>query len=221
MAEPLDVTAPWDGAHLASVDQVGEGEVENALTTADSLFRTRDNWLPLAERIEILHRFASMITDRREELAMLAASEGGKPLPDSLVEIDRGADGIQCCVETLRADAGYVVPMGLNAASQGRVAFTQKEPIGPVVAVSAFNHPFNLIIHQVGPAVAAGCPVIVKPADVTPLSCFKIAEMLVEAGLPPEWCQVLMPETLDLATKLVTDGRVGFFSFIGSARVGW
>ena len=90
-----------------------------------------------------------------------------------------------------------------------------------MVAVSAFNHPFNLIIHQVAPAVAAGCPVIVKPADVTPLSCLKIVELFAEAGLPSEWCQVVMPENLDLATKLVTDERVGFFSFIGSARVGW
>jgi acyl-CoA reductase-like NAD-dependent aldehyde dehydrogenase len=168
-----------------------------------------------------LHRLAAMITERREELALLAASEGGKPLADSFVEIDRGADGINCCIEALRAEGGYVVPMGLNAGSQGRIAFTQKEPIGPVVAVSAFNHPFNLIIHQVGPAVAAGCPVMVKPAEITPLSCLKIAEMFVEAGLPPEWCQVVMPETRDLSTKLVTDERVGFFSFIGSARVGW
>jgi acyl-CoA reductase-like NAD-dependent aldehyde dehydrogenase len=168
-----------------------------------------------------LHRLAAMITERREELALLAASEGGKPLADSFVEIDRGADGINCCIEALRAEGGYVVPMGLNAGSQGRIAFTQKEPIGPVVAVSAFNHPFNLIIHQVGPAVAAGCPVMVKPAEITPLSCLKIAEMFVEAGLPPEWCQVVMPETRDLSTKLVTDERVGFFSFIGSAWVGW
>lgn len=221
MPEPLEVTAPWDGALIDSVDQVGADAIERALATAHALYQAREGWLPLAERIEILHRFGEMIAERRDELALLAASEGGKPLPDSMVEIDRGADGVQCCIEALRADGGYVVPMGLNAASRERLAFTQKEPVGPVVAVSAFNHPFNLIIHQVGPAVAAGCPVIVKPAEVTPLSCFRIAEMLVEAGLPPEWCQVVMPENHDLATKFVTDERVGFFSFIGSARVGW
>jgi len=221
MAQSDDVTAPWDGERLGSVDLVDGTAVENALAKAHDLYQNRSGWIPLAERIEILHRLAAMITDRREELALLAASEGGKPLPDSFVEIDRGADGINCCIEAVRAEGGYVVPMGLNAGSQGRIAFTQKEPIGPVVAVSAFNHPFNLIIHQVAPAVAAGCPVMVKPADVTPLSCLKIVEMFAEAGLPPEWCQVVMPENLDLATKLVTDERVGFFSFIGSARVGW
>ncbi len=221
MPQSDDVTAPWDGEHLGSVDLVDGTAVESALATAHDLYQNRSGWIPLAERIEILHRLATMITDRREELALLAASEGGKPLLDSFVEIDRGADGINCCIEAVRAEGGYVVPMGLNAGSQGRIAFTQKEPIGPVVAVSAFNHPFNLIIHQVAPAVAAGCPVMVKPADVTPLSCLKIVEMFAEAGLPPEWCQVVMPENLDLATKLVTDERVGFFSFIGSARVGW
>jgi acyl-CoA reductase-like NAD-dependent aldehyde dehydrogenase len=100
------------------------------------------------------------------------------------------------------------------------VAFTRKEPIGVVVAVSAFNHPLNLIVHQVGPAVAAGCPVIVKPASDTPLSCFRFVQMLNEAGLPPGWCQALVAKRDD-ATRLVTDPRVAFFSFIGSSEIGW
>ena len=103
----------------------------------------------------------------------------------------------------------------------GRTAFTQKEPIGVVVAVSAFNHPLNLIVHQVGPAVATGCPVIVKPAADTPLSCLRFVEILREAGLPDAWCQVLVADDRETAEKLVTDSRVGFFSFIGSAKVGW
>ncbi len=111
--------------------------------------------------------------------------------------------------------------MGVNASSQGRVAFTQYEPIGVVVAVSAFNHPFNLIVHQVAPAVAVGCPVVVKPAPPTPLMCKTFIDILLEAGLPPEWVTMVLPEDLDLATKLVADPRVGFFSFIGSSGVGW
>ena len=111
--------------------------------------------------------------------------------------------------------------MNLNPASAGRVAFTRKQPIGVVVAVSAFNHPLNLIVHQVGPAVATGCPVIVKPAEDTPLSCFRFVNILREAGLPEEWCQPLIVKDLGVATQLVTDSRVAFFSFIGSARVGW
>ncbi|MFP5469732.1 MAG: aldehyde dehydrogenase family protein, partial [Alphaproteobacteria bacterium] len=107
------------------------------------------------------------------------------------------------------------------AVSAGHLAFTQHEPIGVVAAVSAFNHPFNLIVHQVGPAVAAGCPVLVKPASATPLSCIAFVEILHEAGLPKAWAQVVMPETNALATKMVTDKRVAFFSFIGSGAVGW
>ena len=114
-----------------------------------------------------------------------------------------------------------MVPMGIDEASAGRLAFTRFEPIGVVVAVSAFNHPFNMIVHQVGPAVAAGCPAIVKPASATPLSCITFVELLHEAGLPPEWCQAVVPANHDLTTKMVSDPRVGFFSYIGSARVGW
>ena len=111
--------------------------------------------------------------------------------------------------------------MNLNPASEGKFTVTRHEPIGIVVAVSAFNHPLNLIVHQVGPAVATGCPVIIKPAEDTPLSCFRFINILREAGLPEEWCQSLIVKNLENATKLVTDSRVAFFSFIGSARVGW
>ena len=158
---------------------------------------------------------------RFEELAIEAAREGGKPLVDSRIEVTRAIDGVKNCIEVLRTEPGEAIPMNLNPASEGRIALTRKEPIGVVVAVSAFNHPLNLIIHQVGPAVATGCPVIIKPAEDTPLSCFRFVEILREAGLPEEWCQPLVVKDLDVATQLVTDQRVGFFSFIGSARVGW
>jgi len=125
------------------------------------------------------------------------------------------------CAELLRSEAGHVIPMNLDAASLGRLAFTQREPIGVVVAVSAFNHPLNLIVHQVGPAIAAGCPVILKPADDTPLSCYRLVSLLRECGLPEGWCQALVTESTPVSGQLVSDRRVGFFSFIGSAAVGW
>ena len=158
--------------------------------------------------------------ERAESLALEAAREGGKPLVDSRVEVARAIDGMLNCAEVLRSEAGHVIPMNVNAASARRIAFTQREPIGVVVAVSAFNHPLNLIVHQVGPAIAAGCPVIVKPAGDTPLSCLRLVDILREAGLPPGWCEALVTDDT-VATQLVSDRRVGFFSFIGSARVGW
>ena len=215
------VSAPFDGAVIATIDTAGPATVERALQTAHDLFRNRDSWLSCARRIEILERTSFLMQQRRRELATEAAREGGKPLMDSLVEVDRAIDGVKICVENLRTQAGSVIPMGLSDASAGRLAFTQHEPIGPVLAFSAFNHPLNLIVHQVAPAVAAGCPVIVKPAEVTPLSCMRFVEILREAGLPQEWCQALLTQDHDVAASLACDPRVAFFSFIGSARVGW
>jgi len=216
----LKVVAPYDGTKIGSVKLADGAAVEKALENADRLFRDRRQWLKPHERITILEKVSNTMSQRLEELAVEAAREGGKPLIDSKVEAARAIDSLQGCVEVLRTQAGVEVPMGLTPASDNRAAFTRKEPIGVVVAVSAFNHPLNLIVHQVGPAVASGCPVIVKPASDTPLSCFRFVSMLHEAGLPPEWCQPLVAKRDD-ATRLVTDPRVAFFSFIGSAEIGW
>ncbi len=215
------VTAPYDGDALAEIESAGGGHVDAALSTAYRLFRDRGAWLPVHERVAILERAAETMSSCKEALALGAAAEGGKPLIDSRIEVERAIDGVKLCVEHLRTDHGSVIPMGGTSASRHRVAFTRKEPIGVVVAVSAFNHPLNLIVHQVVAAVAAGCPVIVKPAGDTPLSCFRFVSILHEAGLPPEWCQAFVTEDLDVAERLVTDSRVGFFSFIGSAKIGW
>jgi len=217
----LSVTSPFDGREIGQVATAGPDHVEDALSSAYTLFRDRKSTIPVPERIAILNRAASIMSTQVEELTLLAASEGGKPYNDSKVEVIRAIDGVHLCIESLRAHAGSVIPLGTTKATTGRAAFTQKEPIGVVVAVSAFNHPLNLIVHQVGPAVATGCPVIVKPATDTPLSCLRFVEILREAGLPAAWCQVIVADDNATAEKLVTDERVGFFSFIGSARVGW
>ena len=223
-AEPdgkIEVYAPYDCALIATVDSGGSDAVEAALSTAHALYRDRRNWLPAEQRIKVLVKTAEIMQSRFEELAVEAAREGGKPLVDSKVEVTRAIDGIRTCIEVLRTSHGEEIPMQINAASMNRLAFTTHEPIGVVVAVSAFNHPLNLAVHQVGPAIAAGCPVIIKPAGDTPLSCFRLIGILREAGLPAEWCQGILTSDLDVAAQLVTDKRVGFFSFIGSAGVGW
>jgi len=216
-----EVLAAYDLSPIAVIETSGEAEVEQALATAYSLYRDRSKWLPVRQRIEILEKTVGLMQQCEEELALDAAKEGGKPLIDSRVEVSRAIDSIRICVECLRHDGGVGIPMGINAASKGKLAVTTSEPIGVVVAVSAFNHPLNLITHQVGPAVATGCPVIVKPANPTPLSCYRFVAILREAGLPDEWCQALVTSDNQAAEKLVTDQRVSFFSFIGSAKVGW
>lgn len=167
----VEVFSPFDRARIGAVATADADGVEHALETAYALHRNRDAWLPLAERIRILERAQELMRPRAETFAVEAAIEGGKPLVDSRIEIARAIDSLRICVETLRTDAGEVIPMNIGTSSAGRMAFTQLEPIGVVVAVSAFNHPVNLVVHQVGPAIAAGCPVIIKPAKTTPLSC--------------------------------------------------
>lgn len=219
--ETATITAPFDLSEIATADLASSEIVDHALSTAHALYRDRSSWLAVHERLSILERTAEIMNERVEELTFEAAREGGKPYIDSKVEVIRAIDGIKLCIETMRTEGGEVIPMGINPASHGKLAFTQHEPIGVVVAVSAFNHPLNLIVHQVAPAIATGCPVIVKPAEDTPISCYKFVEILREAGLPDEWCQMVVVGDVSISSQLVTDPRVGFFSFIGSARVGW
>ena len=217
----LEVTAPFDNQLIATVDQLDKSAIDHALNVASNLYNDRSKWLSAAKRIEILTRLSSLMTDNAEHLILISAQEGGKPLTDTRVEMTRAIDGINNCIDCIRNNHGEEIPMGLNAASMNRLAVTSHEPIGVVVAVSAFNHPINLIVHQVGPAVASGCPVIIKPADDTPLSCYELVKLFHLAGLPEEWAQVVTPTDHAVAEALVTDERVGFFSFIGSAKIGW
>ncbi len=158
--------------------------------------------------------------ERRDHLAFQVANEGGKPLVDARVEVDRAINGMELCIHEMGNIKGTQIPMGLTEAGDGRTGWTTREPIGVVVAISAFNHPLNLIVHQVAPAVATGCPVIVKPSGDTPLSCFEFISILHEAGLPEDWARATCAPR-EAAEKLVTDPRVAFFSFIGSSKVGW
>ena len=217
----LEVRAPYDGSVIAAVTAADGAAIDRAHANAFSLFADRDQWLKPSQRIDVLTRAAAIMTERAEELAVEAAREGGKPLTDSKVEVSRAIDGVRSCIEFLRTEGGEEIPMNLNAPSEGRLAFTRREPIGVVVAISAFNHPLNLIVHQAGPAIAVGCPVIVKPAEDTPLSCFRFVQILHEAGLPEGWCQALVTKEREAAESLVVDPRVSFLSFIGSSRVGW
>ena len=220
MPEPLKVLAPFDGHLISEIEWDDAQKLERILSAASRLAENPDHAIPVPQRIEILERAATLVEDQAEKFARQAAEEGGKPLIDSRVELDRAVQGIREAARSISQLTGREIPMNVTASSMHRLAYTRREPIGVVAAVSAFNHPFNLIVHQVIPAVAVGCPVIVKPALTTPLSCFNLVNGLYEAGLPREWCQVLVCDN-SVSEKLVTDSRVAFFSFIGSAKVGW
>ncbi len=214
------VTNPFDGSLIREIPKQSADDVEQALANGHRLFNDRKAWLPAFKRIAILEKTVEIMSAEIEELTLLAASEGGKPYVDSKVEVLRAIQGVKLAIEHVAQIKGEEVPMGLTESSANRLAFTRREPIGLVTSISAFNHPLNLIIHQTVPAIAVGCPVIIKPSDRTPLSCLRFVEILEEAGLPSGWCQVLVCGRNE-AEKLVTDSRVNFFSFIGSARVGW
>ncbi len=216
----LDVNNPFNGELIQQIKVNTAEEVEQALARAQALFEDRSAWLPAYQRVEILERAVQLMNDQVEELTVLAASEGGKPYADSKVEVLRAINGLKLALEHIPQIKGEQIPMGHTESSANRLAFTQREPIGVVSSISAFNHPLNLIVHQTVPAIAVGAPVIIKPAQTTPLSCLRFVEILREAGLPDGWCQTLVVENQD-AEKLVSDDRVNFFSFIGSAAVGW
>jgi acyl-CoA reductase-like NAD-dependent aldehyde dehydrogenase len=217
----VEVVQAFDRAHIADVPTDDASSLETKLETARRLFLDRGTWLQPHERMAVLHKVAGLVLEQREAFATLIAREGGKPYSDALVETDRAIDGIRDAADLLRSRGGTEIPMGLTPASESRRAWTVKEPIGVVAAISAFNHPLNLIVHQVAPAIATGCPIIIKPAMATPLCCIKLVELVQRAGLPQGWVQTLIPESRALSEALATDARIAFLSFIGSAAVGW
>lgn len=221
MPEMFEVVQAYDRAPIEAIATDGPSDLHRKLEAAQAAFGDRAGWLPVHRRVEILETVARLVGERREHLALQIAREGGKPLADARVEVDRAGDGVRNAAHALRTFGGEEIPMGYTPASAGRRAFTVREPIGVVAAISAFNHPLNLIVHQVAPAIAVGAPVIVKPAHQTPLSCRDFVGMVHEAGLPEPWCQMLFTADTALAEGLATDSRIAFLSFIGSARVGW
>lgn len=218
--EKLKICNPFDESVIEEFPFEGEKRVLDKLEAAYQLFQDRSKQLPKYERIQILDRLAEKIQTDAERFAQEAAQEGGKPIIDSRVEVARAIDGIKIAIRELTQLKGKEIVMGITPTSSQRMAFTIRQPRGVVLAISAFNHPFNLIIHQVIPAIAVGCPVLIKPALTTPLSCRSIVQLLYEVGLPTVWCQMVFC-TNELAGKLVSDPRISFLTFIGSEKVGW
>jgi len=216
----IEVRGPFDGKRVGKVPIQDRKQVEEALGRAAAVFADRSKWLTIPQRVGILEKFEKLLVANQEKLIQQAVAEGGKPLLDTKAELLRAIAGVRVAIRTIPQLLGREIPMRLNEASMGRMAYTFREPLGVVCAISAFNHPINLIIHQVVPAIASGCPVIIKPASKTPLSCFSLVELLYQSGLPREWCQAVFCSNDD-AEVLATDPRVSFLSFIGSAKVGW
>lgn len=220
MSKTIEVTSPFDGKVVGEVPFSTTQDVQVAIDLAQKTFLDHKNALPKFKRIEILENVMKIMSSQVEELTQLCASEGGKPYMDSKVEVNRAINGVQLAIEHLGAFEGKEIAMGHTASSANRMAYTFKEPIGVVAAISAFNHPFNLAVHQVIPAIAVGCPVIIKPATQTPMSAIRLVEILEEAGLPKGWAQAVVCGR-DAGELLATSEKVDFLTFIGSGAVGW
>lgn len=216
--EPLVVHEVFTGQTMARVATLNTGDMEAALDLARATLVAPP--LPAFERAARLEKFARLVADHHEELALLIAREGGKPLTDARVEMTRAAGGLRLCAEEATRLGGQQIPMAGSAAALGHVAFTLREPVGVVAAFSAFNHPFNLLVHQAGPALAAGCPVLLKPSPATPLCALRFVALAHEAGFEPGLVQAI-PCDNTVAATLAASGRIDYLSFIGATRIGW
>ena len=217
----LNVINPSTGVTVTDLPVDNADSAVHKLSQARALFADKSRHLSLDERIAILEKLAMLIEREHESFEMTIAQEGGKPLCDAHVEVSRAVAGIRTTIATVSEHRGQVIPLGYQQSSSGRIAFTQVSPRGVVLAFSAFNHPLNLIIHQIIPAFATGCPCVVKPTRDTPMSCIKLVEAMYQVGVPQDYIRYVITEDLNIADALVRSKEIAFFSFIGSAKVGW
>ncbi|MFM2183170.1 MAG: hypothetical protein RJB61_1464, partial [Actinomycetota bacterium] len=194
-------------------------DVERAVGTARRALAVP---LPLWRRAEILDRAAARLADRREEFAQIIAREAAKPIKTARVEAERAVGTFQFSAAEARKLGGEMIPLDAIPAGEGKIGFTLRVPIGVVGAIAPFNFPLNLVAHKLGPAIAAGCPVVLKPASQTPFSSLALASMLVdECGLPAEYLQVVTGSGSVVGNALVDHPDVALITFTGSPEVGW
>jgi acyl-CoA reductase-like NAD-dependent aldehyde dehydrogenase len=213
-----EVRSPYSGEPVGRVPQA---TAEHARRAVDAAARALDEPLPAHRRAEILDGVALLLREHADDAATTISAEAGKPMKAARVEAERAVSTFTMAAVEARRLAGEVVPMDASAAGAGKVAYTLRVPIGVVGAITPFNFPLNLVAHKVAPALAAGCPVVLKPAGQTPLSALLLAELETEAGLPAGWLNVLVGPSAEIGDVLVEDERVRLITFTGSAEVGW
>jgi aldehyde dehydrogenase (NAD+) len=215
----FDVTSPFDGSVVAEVGVPTDQDVEDAVTGATSVFR-ESRHLPVHFRAEALAHVSARIKERNEELAELIAREGGKPLKWARIEASRAVSTFRWAAEEARREPAELLRLDTDTALGSRLGLVRRFPFGPVLGISPFNFPLNLVAHKVAPALAVGAPIVVKPATATPLGAIALAELIEETDLPPGMYSVL-PVSSDRAEKLVRDERFAKVTFTGSTDVGW
>jgi acyl-CoA reductase-like NAD-dependent aldehyde dehydrogenase len=216
----ITVRSPFDGQVVGTVPRSTAADVDQAVKAARAALDAGP--LPAWRRAEILDRAAQLVRERQEDLARTIAAEAAKPLKTARVEAQRAVSTFTFAAAEARTLAGDVVPMDASEVSAGKLAFTLRVPIGVIGAISPFNFPLNLVAHKLAPAIAAGAPVVLKPASQTPLSALKLARLLIDdAGLPEEWLHVVVGPGGEIGNAIIEHPDVAMITFTGSPGVGW
>ena len=214
-----EVLSPYDESVVGRVAQGDEQTVGRAVDAAQQAFEAGN--FPQFARAEILDRAADLVRERRDDLAETIAREAGKPIKTATVEATRCVDTLKFAATEARKLTGETVPMEASSAGIGKLAVVLRVPYGVVGAISPFNFPLNLVAHKLGPAIAAGNAVVLKPAGQTPISALKLAEVFVDAGLPAGWLSVIPGSGSKVGNALVENDLVRAITFTGSVPVGW
>jgi len=216
--DAVEVRSPYSGDVVGTAPRSGADDARRAV---DAAAKALESPLPAHKRAEILVKTAGLIGRRHEEVARTISEEAGKPIKTARVEASRAMSTYTFAAVEARKLVGEMIPMDAAQAGEGKLAFTLRRPIGVIGAISPFNFPCNLVAHKIAPALAAGCPVVLKPASATPLSALLLAELEHEAGLPEGWLTVLVGPASEIGDVLVEDERVRMITFTGSSEVGW
>ena len=218
--DDLVVRSPFDGHEIDRVPACDAKQVDRAVAAAIAVHR--EGTLPAWKRAEILDRAAQLLGERQEEFARTIAEEAAKPIKTARVEARRAVSTFTFAAAVARTLTGEMVPMDASDVGEGKLAFTLRVPIGVVGAISPFNFPLNLVAHKVAPAIAAGCPMVLKPASQTPLSAIALARLLItECGLPPGHLNIVTGSGANVGDPLVDHDDVAMITFTGSPEVGW
>ncbi|HEY6766776.1 MAG TPA: aldehyde dehydrogenase family protein [Candidatus Sulfotelmatobacter sp.] len=217
--EAVEVRAPYDGSVIARVIQGRREHAEAAIAAAVKAFGTTRR-LPAFERQRVLRQISAAITTRKEEFAATLAQEAGKPIKAARTEVERSIFTFNVAAEESTRIYGEYLPLDWQESTAGRWGIVRRFPVGPVAGITPFNFPLNLVAHKVAPAIAAGCPIVLKPAPQTPLCSLLLAECVQQAGWPDGGLNVV-PLSNEDTGLLVTDERIKLVSFTGSVPVGW
>ncbi|WCK56397.1 aldehyde dehydrogenase family protein [Aneurinibacillus sp. Ricciae_BoGa-3] len=215
--DTFSVVHKHTGEEIARIGKASRQDVQDAINDAQATFKT--NKLTPIQRYDILMRAAELFQARKEELALIIVQEVGKVLKDARGEIDRGIQTLIASAEEAKRIAGIGVPLS-QPGFDGKMAFTVRVPVGVIGAITPFNYPFNLTLHKVGPAIAAGNTVVLKPAEMTPIIACKIADIFLEAGLPAGYLNVVNGFGQETGQYLLEDERIAMYTFTGSPGVG-